>query len=245
MQPTMTVATTVATTVTPSAPSAPRALLLGPSGTVRDLVAAILTIQGIDVAVRRVEGSAEAGAGHQGGDGDFADPGVLVLVSPGPEEWDVVRSWGGGAVLVSEGPLSRQEALEAVLSGADAIVHTDDSPTELARAVAAVERGETLLDPAAARLVAAAARSARVGSARQLRLTPRELDILRSVEQGQSVKQTARALGVTNKTVENLQTRLFRKLGARNRAHAVALAHRLGLFEHAAAVPALVPSPAL
>jgi DNA-binding CsgD family transcriptional regulator len=33
--------------------------------------------------------------------------------------------------------------------------------------------------------------------------------------------------------VENLQSRLFRKLGARNRAHAVALAHRFGLLAEA------------
>jgi DNA-binding CsgD family transcriptional regulator len=33
------------------------------------------------------------------------------------------------------------------------------------------------------------------------------------------------------KTVENLQSRMFRKLGARNRAHAVTIAHRLGLLD--------------
>jgi DNA-binding CsgD family transcriptional regulator len=45
------------------------------------------------------------------------------------------------------------------------------------------------------------------------------------------VKQTARTLGIAMKTVENLQSRMFRKLGARNRAHAVTIAHRLGLLD--------------
>ena len=44
------------------------------------------------------------------------------------------------------------------------------------------------------------------------------------------MKQTARDLGIAPKTVENLQGRLFRKLGARNRAQAVARAHALGLL---------------
>ena len=45
------------------------------------------------------------------------------------------------------------------------------------------------------------------------------------------MNQTARGLGITIKTVENLQSRLFRKLEARNRAQAVAIAHARGLLD--------------
>jgi hypothetical protein len=45
------------------------------------------------------------------------------------------------------------------------------------------------------------------------------------------VRLTARALGIAEKTVENTQARLFRKLGARNRPGALAAAHALGLLE--------------
>jgi two-component system nitrate/nitrite response regulator NarL len=62
-------------------------------------------------------------------------------------------------------------------------------------------------------------------------LTPRERDILRSIASGDTVRQTARTLGIAQKTVENIQARLFRKLGVRNRAGAVASAHSLGLLE--------------
>jgi two-component system, NarL family, nitrate/nitrite response regulator NarL len=48
---------------------------------------------------------------------------------------------------------------------------------------------------------------------------------------GDTVRQTARSLGISVKTVENTQGRLFRKLGARNRAGALAVAHGLGLLE--------------
>ena len=48
--------------------------------------------------------------------------------------------------------------------------------------------------------------------------------------QGHSIRQTARALGIAPKTVENVQTRLFRKLGVRNRSGALAVAERFGLL---------------
>lgn len=202
-------------------------ILLGLPGTVRDLVAGVLTLEGFPVEIPGPDFSASR-----------PSPGaVLVLVTPGAEEWDAARRLGGGMVLVTEASLGDNEMLEAVLRGADAVVHTDASPLALGRAVGAVRRGETLLDPTQVRRLAAAARS-RHASAKPPRLTPREGAILASIERGESVKQTALALGIAAKTVENLQSRLFRKLGARNRAHAVTLVHRLGLLEPAEPVSA-------
>lgn len=197
-------------------------LLLGEAGTVRDLVRAVLTLQGLAVEV--VEG-------HRALTAAVHPDAVLVLVSPGDGDWEIVRLAARPAVLISEADLGADERLTATLLGADAVVFTDTSPVELAAAVAAVRRGETLLDPVAVRHLAGAARTARVAAANRLSLTPREAAILASVERGESVKQTARTLGIANKTVENLQGRMFRKLGARNRAHAVTIAHRLGLLD--------------
>ena len=197
-------------------------VLLGATGTVRDLVAAVLSLQGVTVTLADGDAALDAAV-----DSDA----VLVLVSPGPEDWDIAKRAARPVVLVSETHLGADERLAAVLRGADAIVHTDASPVELAEAVAAVRRGETLLDPLSARRLAGAARAGHVTAHAELRLTPRELSILQSVERGESVKQTARTLGIAMKTVENLQSRMFRKLGARNRAHAVAIAHRLGLLD--------------
>ena len=71
-------------------------------------------------------------------------------------------------------------------------------------------------------------------------LTPRERDILNSIASGDTVRQTARTLGIAQKTVENIQARLFRKLGVRNRSGAVALAHSLGLLDPE---PIPIPTP--
>jgi len=200
-----------------------RTILLGPPGTVRDLVGAVLKLDGF-----AVEGPGPGFA--QEGDPDA----IVVAVTPGPEAWDMLRHQMGGIVLVAEAGLSDDEVLEAVLRGVDAVVTTDTSPFELGRAVEAVGRGETLLRPTQARRLATAARSG-CSPRVSLRLTSREVAILGSIERGESVKQTARALGIATKTVENLQSRLFRKLRAHNRAHAVTLARCLGLLEPAGA----------
>lgn len=61
-------------------------------------------------------------------------------------------------------------------------------------------------------------------------LTARERDILDAIALGKTIRQTARALKVAEKTVENTRSRLYCKLGARNRSDALTIAHRLGLL---------------
>jgi DNA-binding CsgD family transcriptional regulator len=63
------------------------------------------------------------------------------------------------------------------------------------------------------------------------KLTARERDILDLIALGNTIRQTARALGIAAKTVENTQARLFRKLGARNRAETLTIAERWGLID--------------
>jgi DNA-binding NarL/FixJ family response regulator len=198
-----------------------RAILIGPPGTVRDLMAGVLRHTGLVV-----EAFTNNGAVAIDTDGDD----VLVVVSPGPQEWETARCFPGGVVLLTQSHPGDAEVVEAVLAGADAVVRPDNSPAVLAAAVVAVSRGATLLSPHQVRRLADAARHGSAGRRAESSLTPRELQILRSAERGESVKQTALGLGISPKTVENLQSRLFRKLGARNRSHAVVLAHRVGLL---------------
>ncbi|MGW6936147.1 response regulator transcription factor [Lentzea sp. NPDC054927] len=61
-------------------------------------------------------------------------------------------------------------------------------------------------------------------------LTHRENDILASIARGESVRQTASALGIAVKTVESEQRQLFFKLRVHNRAQALSEAQRLGLL---------------
>jgi DNA-binding NarL/FixJ family response regulator len=60
-------------------------------------------------------------------------------------------------------------------------------------------------------------------------LTERELQVLRGMADGKSNAEIGRELYVSEDTVKTHARRLFRKLGARDRAHAVAAGFRAGL----------------
>ena len=64
---------------------------------------------------------------------------------------------------------------------------------------------------------------------RRLALTERELQVLRGMADGKSNAEIGRELFVSEDTVKTHARRLFRKLGARDRAHAVAAGFRAGL----------------
>lgn len=59
-------------------------------------------------------------------------------------------------------------------------------------------------------------------------LTPRELEVVGHVSQGKKNPQIARELGVGEETIKSHIKNSLRKLGAKNRAHAVAICLRRG-----------------
>jgi DNA-binding CsgD family transcriptional regulator len=67
------------------------------------------------------------------------------------------------------------------------------------------------------------------GAQRPPSLTERELQVLRGMADGKSNAEIGRELFVSEDTVKTHARRLFRKLGARDRAHAVASGFRTGL----------------
>src|SRR5262249_22313721 len=77
--------------------------------------------------------------------------------------------------------------------------------------------------------VGAAAGVVGLSGAGRLALTERELQVLRGMADGKSNAEIGRELFVSEDTVKTHARRLFRKLGARDRAHAVAAAFRAGL----------------
>ena len=154
---------------------------------------------------------------------------VVVLVQPGAEHWAEVREIGIPLVLVQgEAAAADADVVDSVLAGADAVLHCDSDPNTVLAVIAEVSRGGSVMEPGQMRMVAGLARAA--GAQPGVVLSRRETEILGSIAEGKAVKQTARDLGIAPKTVENLQGRLFRKLGARNRAQAVSRAHGLGLL---------------
>jgi len=74
-----------------------------------------------------------------------------------------------------------------------------------------------------------AAAGVSVNGVRRLALTERELQVLRGMADGKSNAEIGRELFVSEDTVKTHARRLFRKLSARDRAHAVAAAFRAGL----------------
>ena len=62
------------------------------------------------------------------------------------------------------------------------------------------------------------------------RLTPREREVFDHVVRGKLNKQTAHALGITERTIKAHRRRIFEKLGARTIADLVSLAERLGVL---------------
>lgn len=157
-------------------------------------------------------------------------PPITVLVDPGTSDWERGADLGSRIVAVLVDPCDI-DVVAAVQRGADAVVEVDEVGIRLAEAVASVRAGNTFLSPTHTRAVLDALRQVRPADNRP-QLSSREGEILRSIVAGRSVKQTAAHLGIAPKTVENLQGRMFRKVGARNRAHAVSRAHELGLIDH-------------
>ncbi len=187
--------------------------VLGPEGLAVEVFCQLLQAQGVDLA-------------------DAATPrselDVVVLVEPEAEHWASARGIDVPIVLVLGEEAADAEVVEAVLAGADAVLHADTSPCAVVDTLTEVSDGGSILLPTQARMVAAMARSA--AARPEVVLSRREAEIVASIAEGKAVKQTARELGISAKTVENLQGRLFRKLGVRNRAQAVARAHGLGLL---------------
>lgn len=66
---------------------------------------------------------------------------------------------------------------------------------------------------------------------RRGRLSPREREVLSLIAEGASIDQIAEELTISTTTARTHARNALRKLGARNRAHAIALAMRDGLLE--------------
>jgi DNA-binding NarL/FixJ family response regulator len=85
-------------------------------------------------------------------------------------------------------------------------------------------------DAVVSRIVALYASKDLVAPARRPEVSKRELSVLSYVAAGQSNKQIANLLGISQKTVRNHLSRIFHKLRASNRTEAVMKVMRLGLL---------------
>jgi DNA-binding NarL/FixJ family response regulator len=161
--------------------------------------------------------------------GELVDADVAVAVGDDLQGVLWARDHGLPCVLVRHGRPEPGDLVEAVMTGADSVITSDASLEELLGAVRAVIGGELALSARDARCVVERLRADLWTTRPRIELTPRQQAVLDLIVTGVSVKQTARTLGIAVKTVENTQSRLYRRLGVRNRAQAVAVAIAEGL----------------
>jgi len=168
-------------------------------------------------------------------DGDVDAGSVAVVVDPVPGVLRAIADQGVRAVaMVTTPDVSPDDEIGLVIGGADAVLSAEMEAEDMVRKIETVQRGGAVVPPDRLRALldhVRQSRGTRVTSSEDL--TTRERQILISIDRGESVKQTARSLGISPKTVENLQSRLFSKLDVRNRAQAISHAHDLSLLDGA------------
>jgi DNA-binding NarL/FixJ family response regulator len=130
------------------------------------------------------------------------------------------------AVLVFTAYDTDERVLGAIRAGARGYLLKGASAEEIARAVRTLAGGGSYLEPRVASKVVAELHGGRRAAA----LSERELSVLRLVADGLPTKQIAQSLTISERTVKFHVNSIFHKLGAENRAQAVALAAQRGLL---------------
>ena len=114
----------------------------------------------------------------------------------------------------------------ALDAGALGYLLKDAEPDEVLRGIRAVARGESPINPRAARELLGARRTTAAAAAD---LTPRESEVLALVRQGLANKQIARRLGISERTVKAHLTSTFQRIGVVDRTQAALWAERNGV----------------
>ncbi|MER5369922.1 response regulator transcription factor [Streptomyces sp. NPDC002722] len=172
-------------------------------------------VEGVDLAVR-------------------LDPDVVLM--------DLRMPGGGGVAAIAElarlGARSKvlvlttydtdSDTLPAIEAGATGYLLKDAPRDELFTAVRAAADGRTVLSPAvASRLISRVRTPAAAGSEA---LSGREREVLELVAKGTSNREIAAELFISEATVKTHLTHVFAKLGAKDRAAAVAIGYDRGIL---------------
>jgi two-component system NarL family response regulator len=117
-------------------------------------------------------------------------------------------------------------------AGGKGYILKDADPDSMLRAIRAVAHGESLLGPTIAEKLMRQF-SALPGKQKPLfdDLTPRELEVLQLIAEGQCNKDIAKALVISEKTVKNHINNIFSKLHIYDRSQAMLYAIRKGLVK--------------
>ena len=137
------------------------------------------------------------------------------------------------AVVVLTSFVDADLVIDAIDAGAVGYLLKDAEPDSLVGAVRAAARGESPLDPRAARVVLTSRSRPTPASV----LSGREKEVLVLVAKGLANKQIARTLGIAERTVKAHLTSIFNQLGVTDRTSAALWAHRRGLVGEPPEIP--------
>ena len=119
---------------------------------------------------------------------------------------------------------------QGIKAGATGYLLKDCTPDDLSRAIRTVHAGDTIMAPEIARKMLLAFEEADQEPSAP-RLTERELEIITALAHGQGNKQIARGLHISEKTVRNHISNIYKKLHIYDRTQAVLYAIREGLVD--------------
>ncbi len=207
-------------------PTAPiRILIVDDHPIVRD------GIRGMFTGDERFEVIGEAGDGQQAINRARVDRPDVVLMDlrmPGVDGVQATREIvdeGLAHVLILTTYDSETDVLPAIEAGATGYLLKDAARDELIDAVVAAAKGESVLSPPIARRLMGQVRKPRKSA-----VSERELEVLRAVARGNTNREIAAELFISEATVKTHLLHIYEKLEASDRASAVARGFELGLL---------------
>jgi DNA-binding NarL/FixJ family response regulator len=117
-----------------------------------------------------------------------------------------------------------------IKAGATGYLLKDCTPEDLSRAIKTVHAGDTIIAPEIARKMLLAFEEAEEEPSAP-HLTERELEIITALAHGRANKQIARELSISEKTVRNHISNIYKKLHVYDKLGAVLYAIREGLVD--------------
>lgn len=133
-------------------------------------------------------------------------------------------------VLVLSQHAEDQYAIRTLRAGAQGYLTKQTAPEELVHAARRILAGGKYITPSLAERLAEALRS-EATQAQHDALSDRELQVLRLIGAGKSVKDIAGELGLSEKTVSTYRTRVLEKMQMQSNAELIRYAMRVGLVE--------------
>src|SRR5215211_921450 len=123
---------------------------------------------------------------------------------------------------------SRGAISDAIQAGVSGYLLKDASPEALVDAARNAVEGNAVIHPQLTKTFIEEVHLAETEGAKTMPLSKREREILQKVADGATTRQVATDLGISPHTVKTHLERIFEKLGANDRAQAVAIAIRTG-----------------